>query len=270
MSEQKKKKGFRFNPKLTITIVIVILVAALGIGLILNYHRNNDEQKITAKNAKTTAAASTAASTLPAEASDINSYTYLLNKDTASLDPTYVPSDLADPENVQSTSSVFEIRAEAATQLEAMVKAASDAGITLYVSSGYRSYDDQDKLYSSQVQLLTEAKAITACEKAGYSEHQLGLAVDLTDDVNTTSQTEAFADTDAGKWLYEHVQKARNPSPSTTSCLGITAMSAQIQPMPCMPSLQMRRWRSTSVPAINKTAAGLFFFSRFMFDKSKE
>lgn len=207
MSEQKKKKGFRFNPKLTITIVIVILVAALGIGLILNYRRNNDEQKITAKNAKTTAAASTAASTLPAEASDINSYTYLLNKDTASLDPTYVPSDLADPENVQSTSSVFEIRAEAATQLEAMVKAASDVDITLYVSSGYRSYDDQDKLYSSQVQLLTEAKAITACEKAGYSEHQLGLAVDLTDDVNTTSQTEAFADTDAGKWLYEHAHE---------------------------------------------------------------
>ena len=56
--------------------------------------------------------------------------------------------------------------------VEQMIDEAEKDGMCLVVTSGYRSYEEQEKLYNE-----AENKSIVA--KAGESEHQTGLAVDF-------------------------------------------------------------------------------------------
>lgn len=203
MTENKKKP---FNIKLVVTVLVLILSICLVAGIYLHLNQG-DPNKITAlNNSPAPTSETTAKPSLPDECTDLNSYQYLLNKKIGALSSDYVPGDLTDPENVESTSGVFTVRQEVAVQLENMIKAAKDSGITLLVSAGYRSYTEQELQYSSFAS-LGEASASVSCEKAGYSEHQLGLAVDFTDTAETPNQTVAFADTDAGKWLKEHAHE---------------------------------------------------------------
>lgn len=203
MTENKKRP---LNIKLVVTVLILILSACLVAGIVIHLNQG-DPNKITAvKSTSSPSSTSSPASTLPSECTDVNSYQYLLTKKFGVLSPEFVPGDLADPENVQSTSGVFTVRQEVAGQLESMIKAAKEAGVSLLVSAGYRSYNDQELQYSSFAS-LGEATASITCEKAGYSEHQLGLAVDFTDNADTPNQTVSFADTDAGKWLMEHAHE---------------------------------------------------------------
>lgn len=84
---------------------------------------------------------------------------------------------------------------------------------SLILISGYRSYDYQQKLFEAKINKLisqgfTKNKAVslaaTIVARPGTSEHQTGLAVDLTsvDFVNKDDPLiEEFARTDHGKWL---------------------------------------------------------------------
>ena len=71
-------------------------------------------------------------------------------------------------------------------------------GITLLVSSTYRSYDYQKKLFARYVAQDGEALAERYSARAGTSQHQLGTAIDFG------SITDEFAETKQGKWLYAH------------------------------------------------------------------
>ena len=84
-------------------------------------------------------------------------------------------------------------RAEAA--LEEMSAAARLDGVTLVVSSTYRSYDYQAQVYARNVKQMGQAAADRESAKPGASQHQLGTAVDFG------SITDEYADTAAGKWL---------------------------------------------------------------------
>jgi D-alanyl-D-alanine carboxypeptidase len=205
MSENKPKK-FRFNPRKVVAVLITVLCILLVVGIGTWYHLENTDQVIKAPKSASTAASATA-TPLPSNLTDPNSYQYIVNKNIGVLSSSFVPGDLTDPENVTSTSGVITLRAEAAGKLTEMVKAAADAGVNLYVTSAYRSYDEQEQLYTSYSSLLKQSELIVSCAQAGYSEHQLGLAVDFTDDTSVSSQTEAFADTAAGQWLYQHAHE---------------------------------------------------------------
>jgi hypothetical protein len=86
--------------------------------------------------------------------------------------------------------------AEAA--LNKMIKAAADDGITLFLKSGYRSYETQKYLYNNYVARDGVAAADRYSARAGHSEHQTGLAFDLN------SLEQSFGETKEGKWLAEH------------------------------------------------------------------
>lgn len=90
------------------------------------------------------------------------------------------------------------LRPEAEAALRVMGKAAKADGITLLVSSTYRSYEYQKALFQRWVDIdgLEEAERESA--RAGTSQHQLGLAVDFG------SIDDSFAETKMGKWMYEH------------------------------------------------------------------
>lgn len=207
MSDNKQPK-FNVNPKKMIILFTIVLFALVTFSLYKIFFLDQKDVKISAiKNKNTQETATPGATATPEADIDYSSYTFLLNKNSTPLDQSYVPSDLADPENVQSTTGVFEVRQEVATQLQAMAEAASNEGITLYVTAGYISYTDQDQIYTSEVALLKEAKAAASCPKAGYSEHQLGLAIDFTDSPDTPNTSESFKDSDACKWLTAHAHE---------------------------------------------------------------
>ncbi len=83
----------------------------------------------------------------------------------------------------------------AAEALAEMAEAAAGEGVTLDVSSAYRSYDYQKGLFERHVAQLGMEEASRVSARPGHSQHQLGTAVDFG------SITIAFADTAAGRWL---------------------------------------------------------------------
>lgn len=78
---------------------------------------------------------------------------------------------------------------------------ATDLGLNIYISSGYRSYYDQKYIYENYVKRDGKEEADTYSARAGHSEHQTGLAFDL----NTINA--AFAKTEEGKWVSQNCYK---------------------------------------------------------------
>lgn len=101
----------------------------------------------------------------------VNKY-YKLNSD-------YEPSDLTKINSRFSAGNNQRLRAEAATKFEEMATNALNEGLKIYAGSTYRSYDYQLGLYNKYVTQDGFAEAETYSARAGYSEHQLGLAVDI-------------------------------------------------------------------------------------------
>lgn len=82
-----------------------------------------------------------------------------------------------------------------------MEKDASSEGISLKITSGYRSYSVQQELYNNYSSKDGKEAADTYSARAGYSEHQSGLCFDL----NGTNRE--FIKTKEGKWLNDNAYK---------------------------------------------------------------
>lgn len=97
-------------------------------------------------------------------------------------------------------------------ELQKMMQEAQKDGVTLVIRSPYRDYERQIYLFNRKVKgymkkkmsylesYRTTAQSVTI---PGASEHQAGLALDITSDSYSTL-TQGFADTQAGKWLAGH------------------------------------------------------------------
>ncbi len=117
------------------------------------------------------------------------------------LPETFIPHQLIPLSNyrayvINRTDLSLTKTAEAA--LQRMAEAARRDGVTLLVSSSYRSYRYQKNLFSRYVRESGEKEAERFSARAGTSQHQLGTVVDFG------SITDAFAETKAGKWMYAH------------------------------------------------------------------
>ncbi len=88
-----------------------------------------------------------------------------------------------------------------------MRDAAKKDGITLWISSAYRSPEKQGTLFEQEIKNYSKtglsevealAKAESSVARPGYSEHNTGLAIDLN------GVSESFGGTPASNWLVEH------------------------------------------------------------------
>jgi zinc D-Ala-D-Ala carboxypeptidase len=135
--------------------------------------------------------------------SDPTSVTVLVNK-THKLPDGYIPPHLVYP-NVKFPYSDHiekrEMRDVAAQALEKMFAAASKDGITLYAQSGYRSYVTQKAVFDDSVKTEGLKKTITAVAIPGTSEHQTGLAIDLTSPAVNDDVVPAYGKTPDGEWV---------------------------------------------------------------------
>jgi D-alanyl-D-alanine carboxypeptidase len=93
------------------------------------------------------------------------------------------------------------IRREAALQLERMFAAAKKDGIYLSGASGYRSYATQTAVFNNYVKRDGYEKARTYSAIPGTSEHQTGLAIDVSGSNGYCAVSSCFADTKEAKWL---------------------------------------------------------------------
>lgn len=74
-------------------------------------------------------------------------------------------------------------------------------GINLYIASGFRSYSYQKELYNRYKAIDGKKKADTYSARAGYSEHQTGLAFDIN------NPDSSFDNTKEAKWLAKNCAK---------------------------------------------------------------
>ena len=119
-----------------------------------------------------------------------------------------VPVTLVKPDVTPTGESVAEniyMRPEAASALEALFEGAAEAGLTLYATSGYRSYSTQKAVFDRKAAERGEQAANRSVAKPGYSEHQTGLAMDIEGETTLgTGLTEAFGESPEGIWVAEH------------------------------------------------------------------
>lgn len=119
-----------------------------------------------------------------------------------------VPVTLVRPDVQPTREAVSEniyMRPEAAAALEDLFEAAAQDGITLYATSGYRSYSTQKAIFERKLERMDEKQANASVAKPGYSEHQTGLAMDIEGETTKgTGLTEAFGESPEGIWTAEH------------------------------------------------------------------
>jgi len=125
----------------------------------------------------------------------------LVNK-TNALSENYIPNDL---ESVIDNKEQF-LRKEANDAYTQLYQDAKAEGIELYTISAYRSYEKQNYLWQEAVKQHGIAHASQYNAYPGRSEHQLGLAVDISNTLDNPL-TDEVADTKIGKFLENRAYK---------------------------------------------------------------
>lgn len=77
--------------------------------------------------------------------------------------------------------------------------------VTIYGDNGYRSYEYQQSLFNNFNKQLGEKTALRRCAKPGFSEHQTGLALDLT--ISPVSSSVKFNWSDLYRWAIDNSWK---------------------------------------------------------------
>ena len=127
-------------------------------------------------------------------------YLVLVNKNHA-LDPDYTPTDLR-VINVWTVGNMtILLRERAATRLEELFDAAWDEGLALLAVSGYRSYETQTILHESYIAIFGQEAADRFSARPGHSEHQTGLALDVSANSVGGRLVPGFSTTPEGEWL---------------------------------------------------------------------
>lgn len=139
------------------------------------------------------AASASPAAARPSVESSPESLRCLVNKMRPFAQIDWEPNDLVDFEGQQ-------LRTEAARAARTMMDAAKAEGVTLTVSSAYRSYAVQQQTYQHWVSVNGQRLADQLSARPGYSEHQTGLAIDFSSPEGCRLE-ECYEDTRAGRWL---------------------------------------------------------------------
>ena len=105
-----------------------------------------------------------------------NDLTILVNK-YHKLPDDYEPNDLVALS--YNNGYTYYLRSEAAEAYEQLSSAALLDNVIVYPFSAYRSYDTQNTLYNRYVARDGREAADTYSARPGFSEHQLGLAIDI-------------------------------------------------------------------------------------------
>lgn len=136
--------------------------------------------------------------------SDISKNELMLTNKFYSLDNTYnadnmvkVSKQYSYGENQMVTSATFDA-------FLSMFNDAKKEDLTLIINSSFRSYEDQEEIYNFYKDTRGESQANKIAAKAGFSEHQTGMAIDIQ---TYGSSAKTFEEFDEFKWLQNNAHK---------------------------------------------------------------
>ncbi|MER1996023.1 MAG: M15 family metallopeptidase [Arthrobacter sp.] len=124
----------------------------------------------------------------------------VVNKDRPLADPAYVPEDLHDGGGVL-------LRPEAAAAYGRLSADAAAAGVGITAVSGFRTADEQARIHASYSASYGNDRADGISARPGHSEHQTGLAVDISNADGTCALEACFEATPAGAWAAENAHR---------------------------------------------------------------
>ncbi|MFK9091781.1 D-alanyl-D-alanine carboxypeptidase family protein [Bacillus salipaludis] len=130
----------------------------------------------------------------------------LVNKHNM-LPDNYNPSDLVDPDIPFIFEKKLEkrkMRVAAAAAIEKLFAGAKQDGVGLLGVSAYRSRDTQTSLFNHYVTVDGYEAARTYSAVPGTSEHETGLAIDVTGGNGKCAAEDCFEGTLEADWLQDH------------------------------------------------------------------
>lgn len=139
---------------------------------------------------------------------DFDQFITLANQEHL-LDSSYVPSDLVKTSVRRAKGTdTMELREAANDALNALFKAAEEAGFTLYLKSAYRAYSTQKYMYNTRLE-KNHGKDDGLVSYPGASDHQTGLGVDILNYAWTLKDgmNKEFAQTKEAQWMAAHCQE---------------------------------------------------------------
>ena len=135
-------------------------------------------------------------------AKNLNKETILVNK-YYYLDENYVPNNLEKINNQYALDNMKLVK-EAKDAFEKLSKDALKEKLNIIAMSAYRSYSYQVDLYNRYAKSDGKEKADTYSGRAGHSEHQTGLAVDV---YNKKLPYTSFENTKEYDWMMKNAHK---------------------------------------------------------------
>ncbi len=115
----------------------------------------------------------------------------------------YEPTDLVDMDDsyANNTYGQKQLRKEAYEKFVQMCEASRKDGVNFYAESAYRSYEYQKNIYNNYVYNNGQDEADKYAAKPGFSEHELGLTIDLANIWTITTKGEEY------KWISKNAHK---------------------------------------------------------------
>lgn len=182
-------------------LVVATLFLLVSFKSILNYVREQPDAP-TRKDSKSKHTFST---------TEADSFWVIVNKERPLSPLSYAPEDLI-KSTIPLRSNITDEESKVVYAVnESLMKLVTDAAsksINLELESGYRSYEFQKRLYESYADKQGAEEADSYSARAGYSEHQTGLAVDLGSVSNIECNVRlCFANTPEARWLSDNAHQ---------------------------------------------------------------
>ncbi len=133
----------------------------------------------------------------------------LVNKER-NLPEDFVPETLTIPDipfAFEGDHPKKQMQQAAADAIEDLFAQAEKDDIPLLAQSGYRSYSTQKVIFASNAESNGQEEANKYSARAGQSEHQTGLTMDVTSPEASFQLIEEFGETTAGKWVKDNAPK---------------------------------------------------------------
>ena len=131
---------------------------------------------------------------------NLDNYKYILVNKENKLSKDFKPDNLV--EVIKCSEKKFYLEKEAHNAYHQMCLDSKKEGLNILITSAYRSYDEQRKLYNKYLKLYGKNYVDKYVAKAGYSEHQTGLAIDLK-----SLDNEVFMNSKEYLWIKKNAHK---------------------------------------------------------------
>lgn len=193
--------------KLPLLLILLLVLVIVGLFIIMNMYEPEEPAVPVVATTTQTTVPETTKETLPDF--DIKDDNLILVNKTHTLESDYRPDDLVRISYYISGRSeeMTSMRPEAASAFDDLVEDAADDGYTIKATSAFRSYSYQQTLHSYYLKTKGQEWTEQYSAVAGASEHQTGLAVDVSSpSVNFQLQI-SYGETSEGKWLAKHAHE---------------------------------------------------------------